>query len=238
MRLAAPTLGANAPVGNAAPRGDEQAFSGEREDARDFGEGRGMESFGDRLATAHNASGARESASAFGSALAAAEPGAMTPEQRANMVQNVIDRATVLVKDGGGTVRLDLGSPELGHLEMAIKMQDDRVDLRVMTASDRVRDVVMADLARLRDALQVQNVQLGNVDVGVGGRNPQAFAGFAGGTPFERRQMQENMSGGERRPTQEVPGLERLSGIKRAVLPHVAAQSSMINTNGRLAIRA
>lgn len=236
LRLALPTI---AERGSDAGQGEGRGFGGNGEGAREFN----LEQGSDRLLglTQLDASSRPSLAkeSTFSGALAtqaAADPTVMTPEQRVQMVQQVIDRATVLMRDGGGSVRLDLGSPELGNLEMAINMQDDRMDVRILTGSDRVRDAMMADLVRLKDALAVQNVQLGNVEVGVNGRNASGFAGFAGNNGGYQQQRQDREAFPAPRST-SIPGLDRLSNITRPVMPHVAS-SSLMNQNGRIAIRA
>ena len=91
--------------------------------------------------------------------------------ERAQLVQNIMDKATSMIKNGGGSINLNLDHIGLGSLEMAVNLKDERVDLKIMTSSDRVRDLVANELAGLRDALTVQKLDLGSVDVGVDGRD-------------------------------------------------------------------
>lgn len=93
----------------------------------------------------------------------------MTTAERAQMLQKIADEATVMVRQGGGSVRLALGNAEIGRLDVAISLNDDRVDLRVMAATDHVRDMINKELPALKDALSVQSLNLGSVEVGVGG---------------------------------------------------------------------
>jgi hypothetical protein len=97
----------------------------------------------------------------------------LTPAQRQEMVQRIADQANYLTTQGGGTARIEIQSPELGAITMAIRLDQDRVDLRVMTTSERAREALLADLSGLSGALSAQSVQLGKVDVGVGGFDQQ-----------------------------------------------------------------
>jgi len=164
----------------------------------------------------------------------------LTPAQRVELVQRVIDRAALLAKGTGGVVRLDLGSPELGSLEMAVKMDDDRVDLRVMTGSDRVREAMMADISRLRDALAVQNVRLGQVEVGVSQkRQPDSFTSLAGGGSQNGRAFDQQQSGDSGRRRGEAPRVPRLNGVQEvAGIQAPLADTVLENLGlGRIAVR-
>lgn len=237
LRLVAPTLDARLAVDGSQGRDQRGDDTSEQRDDRgsDLGQ-----SAGERFASVTHLGSARKSEGTFAHALQTAETPELTTAQRADLVQRVLDRATTVSHAGGGTVRMDLSSPELGHLEMAIKMnEDNKLEMRIMTASDRVRDAMMAELSSLRDALAVQNVQLGKVDVGVNGRNPQqAFAGFAGNSQQQRSQNPMNDgNSGDRRPSARPELMDRLASVRRPAMSAMAAVSSY-NNNGRLAIRA
>ena len=162
----------------------------------------------------------------------------LSPQQRFQIMQKVMNHATMMVKEGGGTVRLDLGSPELGAMQVAINMNKDQMDMRVITSSDRVREAMMAELGQLKNALSVQNVRLGNVEVGVQGRQPNGFAGFDNnsgqnsGRGFDGRQQgdQRSLSG-----IQGVGNVARQSSVRfePVNIPNVFAANG-----GRIAVRA
>ena len=175
--------------------------------------------------------------SAFAARGENAEVG-LSPQQRFQLMQKVMNHATMMVREGGGTVRLDLGSPELGSMQVAINMNKDQMDMRVITSSDRVREAMMAELGQLKNALSVQNVRLGNVEVGVQGRQPIVFAGFdnnAGqnsGRGFDGRQQadQRSLSG-----IQGIGNVARQSSVRfePVNMPNVFASNG-----GRIAVRA
>ena len=97
-----------------------------------------------------------------------------------NPVTNaVIDRARMMVKEGGGEVILDLGNETLGKVELAMNVMKDRVDLRIIAASDQVREVLSQDITTLREALAIQDLNLSEVEVAVSDRNGSAFTQFS-----------------------------------------------------------
>lgn len=113
----------------------------------------------------------------------------MTTAERADMAQKVLDNATFLMRQGSGSVRLDLSNANVGPLEVAINLADNKVDIKVFTESDPVREAMIADLSRLKDALQTQNVNLNHVEVGVG----QRFGGSAGSDQNRQFAQQQEM---------------------------------------------
>lgn len=234
IKLALPLVGATERDSGRMTAGD--AFTGGDRGEKDDDQGaRDGESGSDKFtelfnAHAPNAHGAKHAGEALGVQNAKAEVG-MTPAERLDLMQKVVDRAAFLAKDGGGVVRLDLGSAELGRLELAVKMTDDRVDLRILTSSDRVRDIMAAELNRLRDALTVQHVQLGKVEVGVNGRNPNAQGGFNQFAGNGGQGQQQGFFQGQR---------ETLAKVLPARRPAMARPVMSVpeNRNGRLQIRA
>ena len=163
----------------------------------------------------------------------------LSPQQRYQIMQKVLNHATMMVKEGGGTVRLDLGSSELGSMQMAINMNKDQVDMRVITSSDRVREAMMAELNQLKNALSVQNVRLGNVEVGVSGRQPNGFAAFDGNSNQGRgRNFSDRDRSSDGRGIQGIKGMARpqFSGPVRM---DASGVSSLLNANGgKIAVRA
>lgn len=123
----------------------------------------------------------------FAEAMASSSSPPMTPSQRAHLVQQVIDRTALLSSQGGGTIRLDLSSADLGRMELAVAMDEGRVNLRVLTGSDGMRSAILSDMTRLKEALGLQNIQLGQVDVGVAGQQTSnSGQGFGGQGSFNQ----------------------------------------------------
>jgi hypothetical protein len=163
---------------------------------------------------------------------------AMTPSQRAHLVQQVIDRTTMLSSQGGGIVRLDLSSADLGRMEVAVAMDEGRVNLRVLTGSDGMRSAILTDMTRLKEALGQQNLQLGLVEVGVAGQQTSGGGqSFAGQGSFDQRRefSREDFA---RTMAQSIGS----RGSSRAPAVEVNPQSSLAPAetllgNGRISLR-
>ncbi|MCX6108913.1 MAG: flagellar hook-length control protein FliK [Proteobacteria bacterium] len=169
------------------------------------------------------------------SAAATTEP--LNVQNRFDLMQKVVNHATMLVKQGGGTVRLDLSSPEFGPLELALNMNKDKIDLRVLAGSDRARDAIAADLNQLKGALAIQNVQLGKVEVGVSGRQPQSQQQFTGMNQQGGGQQMGGRSQDEWRGQVRTPQVNPVSTIARPRVPAAMLQGQ-VNDQGRIAVRA
>lgn len=81
------------------------------------------------------------------------------------MAKQVMDKATMMVRNGGGSMRMDLGSPELGRIDLAVNVDSNQVAIRILTSSDKVRDVLRQDLHKLQETLSAQNLQLSKVEL-------------------------------------------------------------------------
>ena len=175
----------------------------------------------------------------FGSSLATGRSESpMSSAQRAHFVQQVIDRATVLSQQGGGNVRLDLSSAELGRMEIAVEMEDDRLNLRVLTGSEGIRSALLGDMSKLRELLGQQNVLLGQIEVGVAGEQLGAGTqGFNGQSSFDQRRefvrediMRQALRGSST-PSQIQRGTAEISANKPTTSP------GPVLSNGRIALR-
>ena len=109
-------------------------------------------------------------------------------------INKVIEKAEMMVKDGGGSVKIDLGTNGMGSLDLAIDVNNNKIDVRIVTASDQVKDIIVADLNKLKDSLQMLNLDLGQVEVGLKNQNNQSSFDFGErlsdqhgnqGSPFE-----------------------------------------------------
>lgn len=92
-------------------------------------------------------------------------PAAPTPSKE--FVQNVFDKASMMLKEGGGSIRLDLGSESLGSLDLALDIKDKTVELRIIASSPQARELLAQELPKLRDSLLQQNLNLDKVEIGL-----------------------------------------------------------------------
>ncbi len=159
---------------------------------------------------------------------------AMSSAQRAELTQKVMDSANFLVREGAGSVKLDLSSADLGPLQIAINLSDNKVDIKVFTESDPVREAMMADLSRLKDALQTQNVNLNQIQVGVGERFGSSSS-FDQSQQFSKHQefretFAENMKESAARASRELD-------LRHITPPSMMNRINQISADGRVQIR-
>ncbi len=211
------------------PESDSFQGSSEEKDSLPF--------TGDKLAA--TLGGTESRAPAFGSEFGALmeKPdltSGMTSSQRAELTQKVMDSANYLVREGAGSVKLDLSTTDLGTLQIAINLADNKVDIKVFTESDPVREAMIADLSRLKDALQTQNVNLNQVQVGIGERFGNSSS-FDQSQQFSRHQefretFAENMKQSAARAMRELD-------VRDITPPSIMNRMNQISSDGRVQIR-
>ncbi len=133
---------------------------------------------------------------------------AQTPLERLRgMAGSELVRATSLVlKDGGGEIRLVLKPESLGSVRIRMNVVDNAIEGRIIVDSAAVKHVFDGSVDALRRALTAEGFQTGSLQVSVGGQN----------TETGERQRQEQAPAAVRRITAQgfernVPGVENVS---------------------------
>lgn len=91
----------------------------------------------------------------------------VAPQLPKEMVQKVFDNASMMLKEGGGSIRIDLGSETLGTIDLALDIKDKTVELRIIASSPQARELLAQELPKLRDSLLQQNLNLDKVEIGL-----------------------------------------------------------------------
>ena len=132
---------------------------------------------------------------------------AQTPLERLReMAGSELLRATSLVlKDGGGEIRLVLKPESLGSVRIRMNVVDNAIEGRIIVDSAEVKHVFDGSVDALRRALTAEGFQTGSLQVSVGGQNAENG---------ERRQQEQ--AAAVRRITAQgfernVPGVEDVS---------------------------
>ncbi len=133
--------------------------------------------------------GASNKAFSIETAAAPQAPSAPVSQQQ---LQDILDKSSMLIKDGGGSIRLDLGSKEMGPLDLALDIKDKTVELRIVTHSDQAREALVQELPKLRESLQNQNLNLEKVEIGLS--YGSAWSQSSGNNQQNREQFFENTS--------------------------------------------
>jgi hypothetical protein len=133
--------------------------------------------------------GASNKAFSIETAAAPQTPSAPVSHQQ---LQDILDKSSMLIKDGGGSIRLDLGSKEMGPLDLALDIKDKTVELRIVTHSDQAREALVQELPKLRESLQNQNLNLEKVEIGLS--YGSSWSQSSGNGQQNREQFFENTS--------------------------------------------
>jgi flagellar hook-length control protein FliK len=133
---------------------------------------------------------------------------AQTPLERLReMAGSELVRASSLVlKDGGGEIRLVLKPESLGSVRIRMNIVDNAIEGRIIVDSSAVKHVLDGSVDALRRALTAEGFQMGSLQVSVGGQNAET-----GG-----RQQRDEAPAAVRRITAQdfernIPGAENVS---------------------------
>jgi len=86
----------------------------------------------------------------------------------------IAERIAIMNTDNVQHARIQLDPPEMGVLEIRLRVQQDQVAVAFNSGNQMVRDALDSQSARLRDMLEQQGIQL--TDVSVGDQGQQSLA--------------------------------------------------------------
>lgn len=110
----------------------------------------------------------------FESKLTAQAPAA----PRESLAQKILGQAEMMFKNGGGAMRMNVEAPGIGKVDVAINLNNNQLDVRIMTVTDQARDIISREVAGLRDGLTQQGLSLRGLEVGKAGEaSSRNFAG-------------------------------------------------------------
>lgn len=102
-----------------------------------------------------------------GSEVARSNPGSrISAYQEVKLVQRVL-RGVEQLANGGGQVRLRLHPPELGSLQMSLRMEAGQVFAKLEVENSTARDALLNNIQTLRDRLAEQGMQVASFEVEV-----------------------------------------------------------------------
>ncbi len=160
--------------------GDASSMSMFNESGQSFGESSDSSSFQDNSenATANvigeKSTSLRDSTVSFASKIS---PTSSEPA-RESLAQKILGQAEMMFKNGGGSMRMDVEAPGIGKVDVAINLNNNQLDVRIMTSSDQARDIISREVAGLRDGLTQQGLNLRGLEVGKAGESSsRQFAG-------------------------------------------------------------
>jgi flagellar hook-length control protein FliK len=137
----------------------------------------------------------------------AAGTNAQTPLERLREMagSELVRASTLVLKDGGGEIRLVLKPESLGSVRIRMNVVDNAIEGRIIVDSAAVKHVFDGSVDALRRALTAEGFQMGSLQVSVGGQN----------TEGDERRRQEQAPAVRKIAAQgferNVPGVENVS---------------------------
>ena len=104
------------------------------------------------------------------SGAAANALGARMGELRTFLPGEVVRHTNILVRDGGGEIRLVLRPESLGSVRINISIENGSLEGRIIVENASVREVIENNLSALRNALRQEGFDDPALDVSVGDR--------------------------------------------------------------------
>ncbi len=125
------------------------------------------------------------------------------PVQSPQWGEQIAKRISIMSTQDVQTARIQLDPPEMGALEVKIKMQNDHITVAFTSGNQQVRDALEAQSPRLREMLEQQGVNL--TDVNVSDQSKQQAGGQAEG---EQAWQGEHTVNGSEKEIDEVKSVE------------------------------
>jgi flagellar hook-length control protein FliK len=131
-------------------------------------------------------------------------------------------RAFSAAQDRDGEVRLRLSPPELGSLQLNVRVENGTLTAHMHTETDSARQAIIDNLPTLRDRLAEQGVRIDRFDVDLMQRQP-------GGMPDQTGGRQQDMPQAPLRfpPTTQSPATT--APIATSPSPSLGGSSSGLN---------
>lgn len=94
----------------------------------------------------------------FKSQMLAAAPEAMS-------VPEIVEQAQVMVRDGGGEMKVTLNQEGLGEVAMKVSVDQGKVNVQMITESDEAKKLIERQLGELKSQLSHNNLQLDSIKI-------------------------------------------------------------------------
>lgn len=163
------SIPASAGVGALSAGMNDFSFSSEA-DSDDSLSQEGGESSANALAALTGHQPHRLHALAGGDFAAALGAGALAQPMTANEQQNLqqlMNQAALLIKDGGGEMKVQMSPEGLGQVELKVLMQDGKLNIEMLTESKEAKKLIESQMTDLKMGLASQKLSVDNVKIDV-----------------------------------------------------------------------
>jgi flagellar protein FlbC len=116
----------------------------------------------------------------------------------------LIRASNMILKEGGGEIRLVLKPESLGSIRIRMNLVDNHIEGRIVVDSSAVKQVIDGSIDALTRALTAEGFQTGALQVSVGGQNAHSERQAQEPPPAVQRVVAQGFE-------RNVPGIENLS---------------------------
>jgi hypothetical protein len=214
-------------------------FGGSQFDQSGFEESR--KDLGDSLSQPLNAASFSTSATKQEAFVSGLQEGSLTQASASELKSKIMQQTTLLLKDGGGSMRMDFNTPGMGKIDLAINLNNNQLDVRILTPNEQTRDMINKELSGLRDGLGQRGIALRHVEIG---NASQASQHFGSGNFAQEQQRQQASYNDMKEYSKSFTNsfANRDAGLTRTSVPEIRRQipSGWMNSardSSRIAVR-
>jgi flagellar hook-length control protein FliK len=121
----------------------------------------------------------------------------------------------------GGEIRLRLHPPELGALRLEVRVEAGAIHARLEAETPLARNLLIENMAALRERLAEQNVRVEQFDVDLMDRQPQGWA--------DAQQKDQQHHFGTSTPDKSTPSAETTASEEESTLPPSTTDNDALN---------
>ncbi len=150
------------------------------------------------LAADLKAAPVKDGAGAAGKSEAAhTSPSAQTPLERLREMagSELVKNADLILRNGGGEIRLVLKPESLGSVRLRLNLTDNVIDGKIIVDNMAVKHILEASLDSLTRALSAEGFQTASLQVSVGGGGAEADGARQEAAPVRRIEAVQGLSG-------------------------------------------
>lgn len=80
-------------------------------------------------------------------------------------IQNVMQQAQYLVKNGGGEMKVKMTPEGLGEIQLRVELKEGRIQLHMMAENKETKRMLESGISELKDSLSMQKINLDSVKI-------------------------------------------------------------------------
>jgi hypothetical protein len=162
---------------------------------------------------------------------------------KSSFAAKILGHAQMMLKDGGGSMRVNVETPGMGKVDVAINLINNQLDVRIITASEQARDMISREVSGLRDGLGQQGISLRGLEIGKAGESSaRQFAGqgqqqFGQGARDQKASYDDMRQYVQSFKNAYNPGRSATADRLAPSMSRAASVGAMSNAVGRLEVR-